>query len=539
MINEEKFKKILNETYMADFFLKSFNKEDWDLGHSSIPKPLPYYISRKITQKRRLNPALFKHNCSDIFVFEGIEHHHLSILARPELTDTSSDQLRKITRRFILLDHPDDFNEITKIAKNNVHRIKHEDGQFYWLSTTGSCQMITVFLTNDVEEISEISFIKDHLSTFNNRPIAICSSPGMGKSVLLANLENQLKMFYPKRITMFLQLRSLIPKLSSFVTEISWDNIKQLLTSSTLISQVGKYILLDFLHSKDLIFEIFLDGFDEISCEHLQLAKQFLKCLMTCPNIRTYITSRPHMQNEIENTLEVVSLDILPFNEEHQVNFLREYWTLEQKNTNCEKLSRFAMTVLVSLEFINQSTSSEIEFAGIPLQCYMLAQVYSNQAKMYCNRENFNFQATNSLYNLYNKFMNYRFQNIKENEKQVIKIYHWKEALILLFPDNQVATEIIQLLASRLGSEDTPWGKVFAVGILEYESKKPNFVHRTFAEYLLAEFIVEELLINEIVDINISMTFIIEYVFCLDASTKGHIISGKSYNFNAYFHITY
>lgn len=529
MMNAHKFNEIINKVEIKELLLKSFKNEDWDLGHYEIPKPLPYYIQRKFTIQRKLNPAIFNHKCSDIFLLEGIEPHHLSILAKPELTAVSTEQRNKVTRRFILLKRPVDYDKITKVAKNPVHRIKHEDNQFFWVSTSGSCQIIRVFLKYEEEEIAETTFVNDHLSTFNNRPIAICSGPGMGKSILLANLEANLRNSYPKRITIFLELHSLIPKFPSGGAEVTLENIRQILISSPSISLLGQEILLEFLHCKDLIFEIFLDGFDEVSVENLQLANEFLKCLLTFPNMRVYITSRLHLQNEIENALEVISLNIAPFNQANQLNFLCDFWSLDQNIKKNEKLSEFGLKVLDSLEFINENNSLQTEFAGIPLQCSMLAKIYAEQAEMHCNLDSFHFKATCSLYEMYTEFMKFRFEKIDKSDRKLVKMFHAKVALALLFPDDQKATKIIEELNKNFKLENIPWEKVFALGILEQAFDKPNFVHRTFAEFLLAEFVIEELVINQVVGKGISIPFIFESMLRLHKTTKGQIFNSTLY----------
>ncbi len=546
MLNKEKFEEIVNKSEMSDFLTKLLKDEECDFGHHRIPDHLPYYIHRKLTRKRKLNGAIFKHDCSDIFVFEGIQEHHLSILAGHQLSETSS-RIRihnKITKRFVLLEHPKDFNEIKKIAKHPMHRIKikskelpnfsNKDSakEFYWESSTGCCEIIRIFLCNkEVEEIEESYFVNDDMRTFNNRPIAICSSPGMGKSVFLANLAREMEKKYPDRFILFLELRSLIPKLSSIGQETDSKNIEQILFYSESISNISKEILREFLNNKEMIFEVFMDGFDEIPLKYMQEIQDFIKTIIVFPNIRLYITSRPHMKNEIENTLGVISYNIAPFNQENQVSFLCDYWIRNREIELDEKLSKFASTVLESLEFINESMTPRTEFLGIPLQCFILAQVYANDAEMNCNRNDFPFEANISLCKLYKEFMDLKFENprIQECDKNLIKMYHWMEALQLLFPSNTEASQIVQELVKKVGTGVISRETIAKFGILEQASDKFTFVHRTFAEYFLAEYIAEELVINQAVDDNISVKFIIESVLYVYKTTSGHMASSELY----------
>lgn len=528
MINAEKFEEIINNPALTELFLKSINKDDLDLGDYQIPKSLPYYIKRKLTIRRKLNPIIFRQECSDIFLIEGIERHHLSILAKPKSTDISSKQLKQVTERFILLKYPGDYEKIIKLTSSPVHRIQHQNNQFFWISTSGSRKMIAACLEDDLDEIDEKNWIKENLSTFNTRPIAICSSAGMGKSTLLANFANEMRNLHPQRFVIYLELRVLITSFSSIGPEMDQKQLNRILVSSPSLSSIGKQLLLDLINNRNTLFEICLDGFDEVSSENLTATKEILKYLVSTPNMRIYITSRPHMRIELEDTLEVVCLDIAPLNRDNQVTFLCDIWELNLKISSTEKLKQFATTVLDSLQLTNKLKNSPNDCIGIPLQCYMAGQIYTQDAERHIQQEIFYIQSTTSLYELYSTFITSKFKHIEDEEKQLIKLVHYRECIKLMFSDSENAIQILQVLEQKLESEQIPWDKIFAIGILEprKNSSMVGFVHGTFADYLLAQFIVDQLLISPIVGKKVSVKFIVDSVLKICKTTKGVVISG-------------
>ncbi len=210
LMKETNFNDALNKFVDNDFIRQALDQETVDLDQVKLPKQLPYYINRTLIWKRRLNPLIFREACPDVFVFEDIKRRHISMLATPNLPDTSGSQLDDLNVRFILLECEVDFKEILKQADVPVHRIYCKEDLFYWKFTAGSLQVIRSFLLDDEsEEITEQALVEDLLAAFSSRPLAIVSSPVMGQSVLLGSIAHRLQDKFTERIVLFLEIRSI------------------------------------------------------------------------------------------------------------------------------------------------------------------------------------------------------------------------------------------------------------------------------------------------------------------------------------------
>lgn len=528
LMAEDKFMSILSK-YFDQRYFKNWDQLDvLTLDSINFQSRIKYYVERKIQLRRKINRRLFEEKLEDVFVFEGLEHHKLSMLAKLEVTDTSGNQTDAVTVRFIHLECEDDFQPIVIASKFPVHRIKYDNHTFYWVSTFGTLSHIKPFFTDEDEEITEKDFIEINLSTFNKRPFAFCSSPGMGKSMLLENLAIRVKNAYPKRFVILFQLRNLISNLSSFNGELDSISALEMFTSVITVNEFGKHLLLAMMNETENRFEVFLDGFDEIPYD-LQLAgEHFLRCILEHKNVRVFITSRKYFQNQLENAVGVISLNIAPFNENDQNRFLSEYWKTNIKTTYHSKLPKLASVVLESLSMID----TEKDFAGIPLQCYMLAEVYLNDVKRSCSLPKGNYQLRNptkSLFELYSRFMEFRFQHNGNKDMKLLRKRHWREALILLYPDNFEAELIRNELMKEV--EEASWldEEVFKAGLLE-SGNNPNgpvFVHRTFAEYFIGELIAEIVFDQKSLCQSYCTKFLFGAILAVRPSSKGIQITGK------------
>ncbi len=108
--------------------------------------------------------------------------------------------------------------------------------------------------------------------------------------------------------------------------------------------------------------------------------------------------------------------------------------------------------------------------------------------------DNFRFRnLAKSLFELYTRFMDFKFQNVEDQENGLVKTVHWNASINLLYPNSDEAFKICEKCFHKLDENTVPWEKVFSVGILESKNPKKDlmFVHGTFAEYLLTEFVVK------------------------------------------------
>ena len=71
---------------------------------------------------------------------------------------------------------------------------------------------------------------------------------------------------------------------------------------------------------------IMLDGFDEISPSYEQNVIDLLQALRQTAVEQLWVTTRPHLREDLEDKLQQLSYTLEPFSEESQDEFLRKFW---------------------------------------------------------------------------------------------------------------------------------------------------------------------------------------------------------------------
>jgi predicted NACHT family NTPase len=74
---------------------------------------------------------------------------------------------------------------------------------------------------------------------------------------------------------------------------------------------------------------IMLDGFDEISPDYKETVIDLLQALRQTAVEQLWVTTRPHLREELEDELRQLSYTLEPFSEENQVEFLTRFWSLK------------------------------------------------------------------------------------------------------------------------------------------------------------------------------------------------------------------
>ncbi|CAL8138563.1 unnamed protein product [Orchesella dallaii] len=227
-------------------------------------------------------------------------------------------------------------------------------------------------------------------------------------------------------------------------------------------------------------------------------------------SVRLYVATRPHLKEELESIIDVLGYNILPFGESEQIQFLTKYWKEQQAAPN-QLLVQFAKCCLSVLK--QNMNDFERDITGIPLQCKLLAEVYEHQAINYSRPESKVSESDlgvviniTSIFEMYRKFMQMRFNRINETMKQsscvtfrvieelsrkkrmtVLSRVHIYASMKLLFPENE--EQFRSMLPVRIKVEPR---KLCALGVLERldnDDGAPRFVHRTFAEYFVGLFV--------------------------------------------------
>ncbi len=313
----------------------------------------------------------------------------------------------------------------------------------------------------------------------------------MGKTFLLANIARRMAENGTGKIIAYIQL-------SIFVTDYFILSENQMVDQESALTNVFRYIsaehaelLLELVKAKLIQAEIFFDGFDEIPFDKIEWMKAvFLKIKQHLSNVRIYITSRPHVRHELENSLSVIAYDILPFNLQNQVNYLVQIWSSKVSQLDELSLQNYASRCI---EQVNQTlTRNDKEMAGIPLLCHLIAEVYAHKVQFYSTTNSLIIKFTWKIPQMYQQFIEQRIGAVTTNEDEFknIKLFHCCHALKLLFPEKGFHDdEKFKTVNQEMASSD-----VFKAGIIQLQSNtKLEFLHRTFAEYFAAEYFSSKL----------------------------------------------
>ncbi len=245
-------------------------------------------------------------------------------------------------------------------------------------------------------------------------------------------------------------------------------------------------LLTKLVQAELLQLEMFFDGFDEIPLDKVEWTKKVFQSVKNqLPNVRIYISSRPHMRHELERCLGVVAYDMLPFNLQNQVDFLVRFWSPIVIELGEDSLKKYA---LICLEEIDKSLSKDDkEMAGIPLLCRLIAEVCANKVHFYSTTGTKNFDLPLKIAGMYQQFTQQRIQSITKNEEefQIVQLAHISQALKLLFPTEGFHKDKIFTSLELVMVQE----KVLKAGIIQLQSSsRTDFIHRTFAEYFVAEY---------------------------------------------------
>ncbi|GAB6022974.1 hypothetical protein CHUAL_007070 [Chamberlinius hualienensis] len=376
------------------------------------------------------------------------------------------------------------------------------------------------FTLSSDSELSEIELV-DKLS--DCRLVIISSVAGMGKTTILTKLTTLIKNHWLIRIDLNCCIKELSNELKSrSFTPFNISNALQFLINKLLDSreqtkletQFERDLLAYFINNNKNVI-VMLDGFDEICPDYECVIIELIAALLNSNLKQLWLTTRPQQEEKLYVFKLKKSPKLLPFTQPDQVNFIIKYWT---KTYNFSKeveqyLKFYAETLVDSLS--KSISDTEKCFTGIPLQTKLLAVSYGRKVNtlIKLGKIDYKFSVNINLVELYEGFIKEKFILMQE-EKQKIERNHpiTKRANELLekqfFIEHQIASVFslfdddvpnkllleeekemgLNLIACfKMGSENSGL-------ISQIYSGRPQYVHRTFAEYLASKFFIQNML---------------------------------------------
>jgi len=468
-------------------------------NHLQIGKPVPisnaynegYYIGRTLLHHRAIK--------EEIFIDERKEEF-------PDLIASTEQK----------------FKQMCKLnPKRNVHWLqKEESGNHLWQQSQGSLETLRKYIDTESPDTYTADDLDKLLEQAQNQRVTLISDiAGMGKSTELTRLSNQIKQNFPAKWVVRIDLNDHTDALKTLEEEEQIDKEKAIEFISEKVLQLKPGLEMELFkqcceEKQKVRIVIMLDGFDEISPFYKETGIELLQALRQTAVEQLWVTTRPHLRNELEDKLQQLSYTLEPFSEENQIEFLTKFWSLKyrftkmdnkEKEENNKNLEIFAKELIKKL--VQSISDKEREFTGIPLQTRMLAEAFEKELKIFCQSPESrpDLPPKLDLIGLYGKFIDSKYDIYQEEKFQVrktnviateqrkrdLKIMredHQMLALKVLFNEEQVA--LFQDNRQCIFSAK----ELSRIGIVQISPDgKPHFIHRTFAEYFVADFLVNPL----------------------------------------------
>jgi ankyrin repeat protein len=393
------------------------------------------------------------------------------------------------------------FRDLRKLCKN-VHWVHVEEGSLLWRESSCNIDIIRRYINqvkckkNNIERVMEQS----------DRTVFLVAEPGMGKSTFLSHMEHEIK----KRNTAVWVLRINLNKYTSYLDATEFkngdiDKCKMFLWNAANLNEQGtlemtKEIFLQALDKAGRMV-IILDGFDEISTDYIPKVSILIRTITDKTASQIFVSSRFSYRQNLEDIGKKLAFTLQPFTPENQIEFLEEYWNryIERQKEGILRIFAEKLLILCSQNF----SDKDGEFTGIPLQTMMLGEAFVTEAVEYCSTGEINLPEKFNLLYLFNKFWEkkcdiyFNEKNVMDSSKPEVK---WKKksylgkhmiaSLISLFSLSEEnglvgAINVSQLEQANRFMES---GRAEQFGIIrEVIDRKPQFIHRCFAEYFAAK----------------------------------------------------
>ena len=429
----------------------------------------------------------------------------------------------KISKEFpdLIASTEQEFKQFCQQNPNsNIHWLeKDKSRKIIWQQSQGSLETLRRYVDTEISR----TYTADDLDKLleqaqRQRVILISDTAGMGKSILLTQLSKQIKQKFPTKWVVRIDINDHTDALHTLQQKhIDKEKAIEFVSENLLKFHhgVGLALFKECCERKQKVrIILMLDGFDEISPNYKGTVIDLLQAVRQTAVEQLWVTTRPHLREELEDKLQQLSYTLEPFSVENQVEFLKKFWC--QKDWFAEvgkgaeeefttKLENYAEELIGKL---SQSISDrDKQFTGIPLQCHMLAEAFDKEVKTLHHPSEFvpELPFKLDLPELYERFIERKYEicleekgkisttNVcakevrKERVNNIVK-GHQLLALKVFFTEEQVALLHINSQCTSFNENLT------RTGIVQISNEgKLHFIHRTFAEFYVADYFVKEL----------------------------------------------
>jgi hypothetical protein len=399
---------------------------------------------------------------------------------------------------------------------SNVHwLVEDKSGELVWNQSQGNFQTLRKYIDDEKSQSYSPSYSENIMQRENHhRFMLVADTAGMGKTTLLTHLSEQIKEKFPTHWLVRIYL--------NYYTKLFEEQKGKEIDKAWVIEFVSNKVLkLERNLEKELFkksFEgngvnklvVMLNGFDEICPNYKETVIDMMQILKQTSLEQLWVTTRPHLKDDLEDILQQISYTLQPFSEGEQVQFLEKFWTkhLDLEVKDQRGLKRLRIYAKALIRKLAQSISDKDRaFTGIPLQTRMIAEDFGEEFRaFYWSKESDpELPQKLDLLGLYKTFVDRKYdiyygvkatqtagkvaaEDARDRDRKFIKKQHQLLALEALLPEDILTFLQINDM-SELNDE-----QLARIGIAQRNKEgKPHFIHRTFAEFHVAEFLINEL----------------------------------------------
>ncbi|KZS11489.1 Uncharacterized protein APZ42_024251 [Daphnia magna] len=363
--------------------------------------------------------------------------------------------------------------------------------------------------------------------------VIICGVAGTGKSTLLSHYYSEIK---KKKSDCWVIRLNLVQHCDAIMKlDRRRPDLTEFLIHHLRVidgqSPFSRSLLKRRFETGDRIVFMF-DGFDEISDECQEIAIQLMKVIQKKKGVQLYVTTRTHTAHHLQYELCQLAYYLENFNENDQICNLASYWTKESQLPKDGAIMDFAKALVGRVS--ETLKDEERAFIGIPLQCRILAECYHQNVGDIVRSNALNDATLQSSESISQKLL-----ALLDNQKfDLISLYSqlmdtkrkvFREEKTNTPICNQIVAGAIEILIKKIESRLTKlavetiitepnvlkmfWPrkssykstedlereeKILAENSLKFgltfssaNGMRPEFLHRTFAEYLVAKHLYE------------------------------------------------
>lgn len=494
LINEES-KKLIT----GDIIYKMLKNQSIEIGTQveGLKNIQKHYINR--------NFVYLAENNDKIYLLSGINENSFHC----DLDDTILS-INKHEEKSLTEEETNIFQRLSnENASKNIFLLRKENNQFDLLKKTGT----SLFEEQDFKKT-----INENSKCVVNLISAIA---GMGKSTMFTQLSHKFKENNHNMWVIKIELNAASTKLNEIMEnkkDIDMEVILDFIyNSAKLESELEKKMFKFHLLQNRIV--LIIDGFDEICPRYKDLVLKIIRKLVRKTSIRRiWISTRPYdsIIDDMKISFNMKHYEIEPFTLDDQKKYLKSFWQDSLKtdiNENC-----FNVFIENLFEILSSNIKdNRMELLGVALHTEMIGFTFRSIFEKFHEDNSLEISEGHreeliemlQLSQLYKNFIKFKMEiyfekcnlNLKQeagnNNTKILYDDFVKKSKILAL-DTLFINKQLDLFLTPIEKDELKEYKNKVkedgdlIGIVnQINNEKPNFIHRTFAEYFVSVYFID------------------------------------------------